>query len=114
MTKLELFQMVGDVFILMGMINLMVLIHSFKNNFENMTWVQNRILNHLNKSEICVYKKEKREMKKTDDSEIIKNILANFIGENQEPRKITIKVELLDKNMDAEVEVERIFDFKKK
>ncbi len=114
MTKLELFQIVGDVFILIGMINLIVLFHSFKNNFENMTWTQNRILELLNELETYVYKNEKKEMKKTDDSEMIKNILANFIGENQEPRKITIKVELLDKNMDAEVEVERMFDFKKK
>ena len=113
MTRLELFQIFGVVFNFMMLISISIYNYNFKNNFENMTWGQNKILEYLIKLETYVLKKEKREVKKTDDYKMIECILANFLEESQKPRKITIKVELLDENMDAEIEVERTFDFKK-
>lgn len=53
-------------------------------------------------------------MKKSNDNEIIKLLIDEYLGENQEPKKITIKIELLDKSIDSEVEIERTFNFDKK
>ena len=71
----------------------------------------NEILSYLNPMEKLL--KGENKMKKKEDYEMVNIILDNFLKENQEPKKITIKIEILDKNIDSKIENERIIEFKK-